>query len=227
MTLNVGRHPDGIKNKKGKAFGKSNYYTSKAHREVKNYNRRNRRMTRNDIKLQEILVEREKLALLKDLRDGNIKDDEYRRELINSGIGDINRLWRTNYVKCLNPEAITKELFEDAIERAHGVKGVVARLLGISRYMVNKLEKEFKIRAKFTEERESMIDLAECRLFESANYGEEWAIKLILTTIGKKRGYTKDVNPSDNKGAILDALDKMLEMDEEEMIEYDEHFGGC
>jgi hypothetical protein len=176
------------------------------------------------IEQEKINIEKEKLQILKDLRDGNISDEGYRRELIESGVGDMYRLWRTRFIKCQNPESISPDLFEEAIYRAHGVKGVIARLLGLSYAQTNRLIKKFGFQQLLKDERESIIDLAECRLFEATQYGEEWAVKMVLKCLGRSRGWTEERDAKLNKGSILEAIEDMSKMDEDEMKEYDKMF---
>lgn len=171
-------------------------------------------------------IDDEKLKIAQDLAEGKVDPREYRGYLIKSDYGEIQRLWRTQYLQCTNPDTLTEREILDAVVRAHGVIAVLARILGLKRHQTESLIKKYpSVKRAVAEERENLVDLAECRLFEATNYGEEWAVKFVLQCLGKNRGWTKEISPAENKGKILEAINKMTEMDDEELDEYDKEFG--
>lgn len=73
-----------------------------------------------------------------------------------------------------------------------GVVTVVARRLRVTRQTVyGYLQKWATAREALDDERNSMIDLAESKLFAEVNAGNITAIIFALKTIGKSRGYVE------------------------------------
>lgn len=90
------------------------------------------------------------------------------------------------------------------VEQQHNKRGAILKALpesfGIVSSIANKarcdrktvynwIEKDEQIKKLFTEERESLIDLAEIKLIEKLEAGNESMIALVLKTLGKSRGY--------------------------------------
>jgi len=165
----------------------------------------------------------EHVEIARAYEQGHLTQAEYREMLLDMDYGEITRLWRVKHLRCANPESLSEQQIMDVAIRAHGVIVVMCRILGLDRWEVTKLIKKYpRVKRTIAEERENIVDMAECRLFEAANMGQEWAIKMILYCQGKYRGWTKEMSASDNKGRILAALDHLTgEMDEEELHEYD------
>lgn len=175
-----------------------------------------------DKKREQIRKEHGKLAV--SFMNEEMTEQEYRQKLLELDYGEIHNLWRTKYLRCANPKDITLRQLVEAAQRAHGIVTVMARILGIERHVCESLIMTHPhVKRVMAEERENLVDMAECRVFEKANEGCEWAVKMILECLGKNRGWTKNVSPAENKGRILAAIENMTStMDEEEMLEYDE-----
>lgn len=79
-----------------------------------------------------------------------------------------------------------------AIKQAQGIKAVAARHLGCCRLTVDNYIKRHPTVAKaYQEQRDTLVDNAESQLIVKVDEGEWPAIKFILTTLGKDRGYTE------------------------------------
>jgi len=78
----------------------------------------------------------------------------------------------------------------DAIRDAHGIKADAARSLGCDWTTVHRYaQRHPTVQDALEEARESLIDKAESGLLNKLE-AEEWgAIKFVLTTLGKGRGY--------------------------------------
>ena len=89
--------------------------------------------------------------------------------------------------------SITK--FKDALVGSYGVQSMIAKKCQVDRSTITKfLNKHPKMRELCILEREKIIDVAENRLFGSANNGDKWAVDKVLSTIGKGRGYVETQN---------------------------------
>jgi hypothetical protein len=126
--------------------------------------------------------------------------------------GEIKNLWLTKPEKALHADRIPEHVIILAIRRMHGIKAAVARCLGVDRTQVEQwaIDRPAIAEALATE-KESIIDLAEARLFESVSSGSPWAIDMTLRTLGKDRGYSTEFRPKSNKGSILEAIDNATE----------------
>lgn len=85
---------------------------------------------------------------------------------------------------------ITINKFKKAVEGTGGIMLSIANNLSVSRTAVydfcNKYPEMMKLRR---DEEEKIIDIAENGLFTKCKDKDPWALKYILSTKGKKRGY--------------------------------------
>jgi hypothetical protein len=85
---------------------------------------------------------------------------------------------------------VTLEECKKALADAHGLVTPAAEVLGVLRstlYM--RIQKNPSLRRVFDDARESMLDMAEQKLFDAMRSGDAWAVQFVLKTIGKNRGY--------------------------------------
>ena len=73
-------------------------------------------------------------------------------------------------------------------------------MLSVHRFSVNSSGTRRPVSKRCTEAREGILDQAEKKLYERINEGERWAITLILSTLGKHRGYGLGANATLNLG---------------------------
>lgn len=87
---------------------------------------------------------------------------------------------------------VTKKKFREAVKGTGGIMISIAKNLGVSRVTVydfcNKNPDMMKLRR---DEEEKIIDIAENSLFSQARKQEQWAVKYLLQTKGKRRGYVE------------------------------------
>lgn len=85
---------------------------------------------------------------------------------------------------------INKNKFRKAVIGTGGIMLSIAKNLGVGRTAVYdfcwKYPDMMKLR---TDEMEKIIDIGEGSLFKKVSEGEMWAVKYLLATKGKKRGY--------------------------------------
>lgn len=80
----------------------------------------------------------------------------------------------------------------DALREAHGLQTVAARRLDISHASVRRaISRSPMVMEAWRESREKLLDLAEGQLYKAIAAGEAWAIRYVLSTIGRHRGYTE------------------------------------
>ena len=84
------------------------------------------------------------------------------------------------------------EKVKEGIKGSAGVIAIIAKQCGVSRQaMYEFLEKNPKLKEDVKQESERIIDLGESELFKLVKKGEFPAIKYLLSTKGKKRGYVE------------------------------------
>lgn len=90
----------------------------------------------------------------------------------------------------MSEQRYTAEQVIEAIKKARGIKAVVARSLGCDRSTVNNyIERYPTVKRAYEEQREVIIDIAEGQLIKKVDSGEWDAVKYVLSTLGKDRGY--------------------------------------
>ena len=108
---------------------------------------------------------------------------------------------------------ITKGTVIKALYLSNGNKTVCARGIGVSRKTIdNYIKKDKDVAEAFKDAVMCSADFAENKLMEHVSRGNPWAIEMVLR-------YRSNFNDSaiesakgaDNKGAILEALESMLE----------------
>ena len=90
------------------------------------------------------------------------------------------------------PERYTAEQMIEAIQAAKGLKSVAARRLGCSWLTVhNYCRRHPTVQQAYDETRQQLVDLAEGKLIVEVNRGMWPAIKWVLATLGKDRGWVE------------------------------------
>jgi len=89
-------------------------------------------------------------------------------------------------------KTINIKQFRKAVKGSAGLYTAIGQKLGFCRQsvatFVNSCPEAQKL---IQDERESITDLAEGKLFQTINNGEAWGIKFYLSTVGKDRGYVE------------------------------------
>lgn len=113
-----------------------------------------------------------------------------------------------------NKNRYTKREIRKAIEGSKGIKTAIAQRLNCTRQTVdNYLDRFPDLKALVSDERDSIIDLAEVKLLQAVNNNDMRAILFVLETIGKDRGWTKrtEITGADG-GAVLELPPEALRL---------------
>ena len=110
---------------------------------------------------------------------------------------------------------LSKKKIRDAIPTSMGIYAVIARKCDVSRAAITfflQKEKNKDIVQEIKEEREKLIDIGEEKLMELINSGNFNAIKLLLTTKGKDRGYIEkqEIDSTIKMDVDMDKLRKAI-----------------
>ena len=80
----------------------------------------------------------------------------------------------------------------EALQQTRGIMSLAARLLGCTRWTIyNYIERHPTVKQAYEEQRQTIVDLAEGQLVKKLDAGEWPAIKFILATLGRDRGYVE------------------------------------
>ena len=108
----------------------------------------------------------------------------------------------------------TTKQFIDAIPGSGGIITAIARRIGCDWHTAKKyITIHSTVAQAYEAECESVLDLAETSLIKSVREREAWAVKYLLATKGKGRGYTErqEITGADGGPMIVvnwDAADK-------------------
>ena len=107
----------------------------------------------------------------------------------------------------------TPKQVADALRKSRGIKAAAARLLGCERDTVeNYCKRHPSVQAVCDEARQILVDVAEGKLVQQVDAGNERAVFFVLTTLGKDRGYAPaqqhehavDVTVTDARAKLLE-----------------------
>jgi len=103
---------------------------------------------------------------------------------------------------------LSKKKVKNAIPGSLGIYAIIAKKCGVDRSTITKFlkkERNKNILLEIEEEREKILDIGEKKLIGLVNDGEFPAIKFLLSTKGKNRGYIekKELNVHDERTRII------------------------
>ena len=101
---------------------------------------------------------------------------------------------------------ISKAVFLQSIRDCEGKISTIAAMHGMTYYGVQKrIKSDPELADALEDTREHILDLAESQLIQAVRKGEMWAVKYLLETRGKSRGYSKrvDVVRPEQQGRVV------------------------
>jgi hypothetical protein len=105
----------------------------------------------------------------------------------------------------------TADQVADALRAANGVHSIAAEQLGCHRTTILDYIRRYpRVRQAYDEARAAAVDKAEARLIALVERDEWPAIRFMLVTLGKDRGYTER-HEFQNLGSDMDALQQQYE----------------
>ena len=89
-------------------------------------------------------------------------------------------------------EKYTAQQFISAMPKTGGVISAIAKKVGCNWHTADKYIKgKPTIYRAWMDEKETILDMGEMALFNSVRKEEAWAVKYLLSTQGKRRGYVE------------------------------------
>ena len=111
----------------------------------------------------------------------------------------------------MGKELFTAKQFIDAIPGTGGIVSKIADRVSCTWHTARKYIDEYPtIKQAYDDECESILDLAESALIKSVSEQEAWAVKYILSTKGRNRGYVerKEVTGADGNALQIVIIDE-------------------
>jgi hypothetical protein len=88
--------------------------------------------------------------------------------------------------------AYATKLIKEALTKANGNMSEAARILGCARSTVyERCIAKPELMQISLDNREALLDMAENKLEEAVQDGKPWAIAMVITKLGKTRGYSE------------------------------------
>lgn len=111
---------------------------------------------------------------------------------------------RPDYIQPPHLSRTSDKQVTDAIKGSWGNLSEAARKLGVSRTAIFKrVDGNAKLKQILSDVEESKLDLAESKLLMALDKNEPWAIKFMLVTKGKTRGYVERTETTGAGGSNL------------------------
>ena len=101
------------------------------------------------------------------------------------------------YVPRHTNDRYDKDVMIRLLRENKGLISVVSRKMGCSPRTIDNYAKRYpEVAEALDDARREIVDLAEAKLLKAISDGEPWAIRLVLVTLGKNRGYVERVEQS-------------------------------
>ena len=99
---------------------------------------------------------------------------------------------------------LTKDGVTEALKKTNANISLAAKSLGVNRTSLYRfIERSPDLKELITDERESLVDIAESALKSAVVGKEAWAVCFTLKTIGKSRGYVERVEQTGANGGAI------------------------
>ena len=99
---------------------------------------------------------------------------------------------------------LTKDGVAEALKKTNANISLAAKSLGVNRSSLYRfIERSPDLKELITDERESLVDIAESALKSAVIAKEAWAVCFTLKTIGKHRGYVERVEQTGANGGAI------------------------
>jgi len=100
-----------------------------------------------------------------------------------------------------------------AIRETHGLVAHAARRLGAHYHTVQAYIRRYEVcQRALKQAREEFLDDAESELYRAVQEGQPWAVRFTLSTVGKHRGYERDIkiHPDSSPEQLRELLAQFL-----------------
>lgn len=113
-----------------------------------------------------------------------------------------------------NLKALKNEEIIEAIKKCRGLTYIIANALGVSHSGISaKIAADPELSGVLKEQRGRALDMAEAKLMQAVDKGEQWAITMILRTLGRERGYVERQEVSNVTTVRLQIVEEIVDAD--------------
>ena len=106
----------------------------------------------------------------------------------------------------MGKEMYTAQQFIAAMPQTGGVVSAIAKKIGCTWHTADKyIKSKPTVYRAWLDEKEAILDMGEMSLFKSVREGDAWAVKYLLATQGKRRGYVErqEVTGADGERLVV------------------------
>lgn len=124
----------------------------------------------------------------------------------------------SNKVNPKKREATAARIIE-ALKECNGLLTLAARKAGVTYRTIKRYADDYPTVAEaYKESKETMLDVAEGKLYQAIGKGESWAICFYLKTQGKQRGYVERQEFTGKDGKPLQMVFKDVDPETKKML---------
>lgn len=124
----------------------------------------------------------------------------------------------SNKVNPKKREATAARIIE-ALKECNGLLTLAARKAGVTYRTIKRYADDYPTVAEaYKESKETMLDVAEGKLYQAIGKGESWAICFYLKTQGKQRGYVERQEFTGKDGNPLQMVFKDVDPETKKML---------
>lgn len=129
-----------------------------------------------------------------------VKDDEGEIAPVSTGFTGVGR------------KNIPRDELIEAIRKTRGLLYLASNVLGVNHVTLSKLiEADEELSQIWKEEKGKTLDRAEAKLMQAVDKGEQWAITMILRTLGRERGYVERQEVASMSHVKLEIVEEIVD----------------
>lgn len=107
---------------------------------------------------------------------------------------------------------VPREELIEAIKKTRGLLYLASNVLGVNHVTLSKLiESDDELAQIWREEKGKTLDRAEAKLMQAVDKGEQWAITMILRTLGRERGYVERQEVASMSHVKLEIVEEIVD----------------
>ena len=115
-------------------------------------------------------------------------------------------------------KSLKNEEIIEAIKKCRGLTYIVANALGVSHTGITaRIANDPILSEVLREQRGRTLDMAEAKLMQAVDKGEQWAITMILRTLGRERGYVERQEVSNVTTVRLQIVEEIVDADKNQI----------
>lgn len=115
-------------------------------------------------------------------------------------------------------KALKNDEIIEAIKKCRGLTYIVANALGVSHTGISaRIAADPELSEVLREQRGRALDMAEAKLMQAVDKGEQWAITMILRTLGRERGYVERQEVSNVTTVKLQIVEEIVDADNKQI----------